>query len=75
MPMRIRSSSAGLTAQLVEALLHAQPGADRALGIVLVGDRRAEDRDERVADDLVDLTAVGHDLGREPFEACGRRCS
>ena len=50
-------------------------GADRALGVVLVRDGRAEERDERVADDLVDLAAERRDLGGEPLEACGRRGS
>ena len=40
-------------------------GADGALGVVLVGDRRAPDRHDRVADELLDRPAVQlHDLGR-----------
>ena len=58
-----------LFAHLREPLLHPQRGAHRALGVVLVRDRRAEERDERVADDLVDLAAEGGDLGGEPLEA------
>ena len=54
---------------LREALLHAQRGPDGPLGVVLVGDRRAEQRDQRVADHLVDLAAEGRDLDREPLEA------
>ncbi len=44
-------------------------GAHGALGVVLVRDRRAEQRDERVADHLVHLTAERRDLDREPLEA------
>ena len=64
-----------LVAHLGEPFLHAQRGAHRALGVVLVRDRRAEERDERVADDLVDLAAERGDLGREALEAVGRRGS
>ena len=42
---------------LGERLLHAQRGAHRPLGVVLVRGRRAEERDDRVADDLVDPSA------------------
>ena len=59
---------AGIAVELLEALLHPQPGAHRALGVVLVCDRGTEDRDERVADDLVDLPAVRDDVGGEPLE-------
>ena len=42
-----------------------QPRADRALGVVLVGDRRAPDRHDRVADELLDDPAVDlHDPRR-----------
>jgi hypothetical protein len=49
--------------------LHAQAGADRPLGVVLVGDRRAEERQQPVADHLVDATAEVGDVGGQPFEA------
>ncbi len=40
-------------------------GADGALGVVLVGDGRAPDRHDRVADELLDRAAVQlDDLGR-----------
>ena len=52
-----------------ERALHLQPAAHRPLGIVLVRDRRAEDRHELVADDLVDAAPVGRDVGRERTEA------
>ena len=52
-----------------ERLLHPQRGTDRPFGVVLVGDRRAEQRDDLVADDLVEATAEGRDVGHEPFEA------
>ena len=40
-------------------------GADRALGVVLVRDRHAEVRDDRVADVLLDRAAVALELGAE----------
>ena len=46
--------------------LHAEPGADRALGVVLVRDRRAEERHHVVADVLVDGAAVALNLLPEP---------
>ena len=39
-------------------------GPDGALGIVLVGDRRAPDRHDRVADELLDGAAVALDDSR-----------
>ncbi len=48
--------------------LHAEPGADRALLVVLVGDGRAEDRHHVVADVLVDGAAVALDLRAEPHQ-------
>ena len=41
---------------------HPQPGADGALGVVAVGERRAEDRHHRVADELLEPPAVRLDL-------------
>ena len=43
-------------------LLHREPGADGALGVVLVGDRRAEDGHHVVADVLVDPAAEADHL-------------
>ena len=50
-------------------LLHPQRGPHRPLGVVLVGDGRAEQGHDGVADDLVDPPAEGHDVGDEPLEA------
>ena len=47
---------------LVHRQLHREAGADGALGVVLVGDRGAEDRHHVVADVLVDAAAVAGDL-------------
>ena len=41
-------------------------GAHRPLGIVLVRDRRAEERHHRVADELLDRAAVALELGAQP---------
>ena len=43
-----------------------EPGPHRPLGIVLVRDRRAEDRHHRVADELLDRAAVPLELAAEP---------
>ncbi len=48
--------------------MHRNGRADRALGIVLVCDRSAEDRHDGVADVLVDRPAVALDLVRERAE-------
>jgi hypothetical protein len=53
---------------LPHRVLHAEPGADRPLGVVLVRHRRAEDRHDVVADVLVDGPAVALDLLAEPHE-------
>ena len=58
-----------LGAEPFEVFLHPERGAHRSLGVVFVGDGRAEDRHQRIADHLVDLAAVGDDVGRESFEA------
>ena len=58
-----------------ERALHLQRGPHGALGVVLVGDRRAEQRDDRVADDLVDPAAEGGDVGRRAARSTGRRGS
>ena len=64
-----------------------QRSPDGALGIVLVRDRRAEQRHDGVADELLDRPAVVFELGAEPrverrqeradilgIEALGSRC-
>ena len=43
----------------------ARHGADRALGVVLVRGRRAEERHHRVADELLDGAAVALELGAD----------
>ena len=45
------------------------PAAHGALGVVLVGDRRAEQGDDGVADDLVDPAAEVGDVGGQALEA------
>ena len=52
-----------------ERLVHAQRGPHGPLGVVLVGDRGAEQGDDLVADDLVEPAAEGGDVGDEPLEA------
>ena len=41
----------------------ASAATNGALGVVLVGDWRAEDRDDRIADELLDRAAEALDLG------------
>ena len=41
--------------------LHGERGAQRAVGVVGVGDRRAPERHDRVADELVERAAVLED--------------
>ena len=57
---------------LLHRALHRQPGAHRALGVVLVGHRGAEDAHHVVADVLVDRPAVALDLGRRAAAVRGR---
>ena len=65
---------ARLGVDLLHRLLHAQGGADRALGVVLVGHRRAEQGHDVVADVLVDGAAVALDLlAQAPQEALDHR--
>ena len=52
-----------------QRLLHPQRRPHGPLGVVLVGDRGAEQRDDGVAEQLVDLAAEGLDVGHEPLEA------
>ncbi|CAB4713400.1 unannotated protein [freshwater metagenome] len=46
-----------LTVVIAQRLLHLQRGADGPLGIVVVRDRRTEERNDAVADDLVHVPA------------------
>ncbi len=57
-----------LLVDLVHGALHGKAGADGALGVVLVGDRRAEDRHDVVADELVDGPAEAGHLLAKPLE-------
>jgi hypothetical protein len=76
----IRSSRRGpwsrsalqLAVDLAEGGLHRQRGVDGPAGVVVVGDRRPEQRHHGVADELVDRAASPDDLLDEPPEA-GRR--
>src|SRR5207245_8805321 len=54
--------------QLGDRLLHGERRAYRPFGVVLVSDRRAEDRHDRVADVLVDRAAEGLELTRQCAE-------
>ena len=61
MPMRIRMGSSRSADPLGDRSLHPQRCSHGALGVVLVGDRRAEQGDDGVAEDLVDPPAeAGH---------------
>jgi hypothetical protein len=51
-----------LLVQLLDRVEDAKPGAHRALGVVLVRDRGAEDGHDRVADELLHRAAVPLDL-------------
>ena len=52
-----------------ERALHLERRPHRPLGVVLVGDGRAEQGHDGVSDDLVDLAAERGHVGDEPFEA------
>ena len=56
-----RAAAALVVEHPADRALHAQRGADRPLGVVLVRDRRAEDRHDPVAGELVDVPAEGLD--------------
>ena len=58
-----------VSAASAEGLLHAQGGPHGPLGVVLVGDRRAEQGDDGVAHDLVDLAAEAGDVLGQAVEA------
>ena len=53
--------------QLLDRLEDPQPGTHRAFGVVLVGDRRAEDGHDRVAHELLDGSAVALEHVPHPF--------
>ena len=57
---------------LAHRRLHPEAGAHRALGVVAVRHRRAEDRHHVVADELVDVAAETLDLVAEPLEDSAR---
>ena len=63
------NGDAVLVLQVAERLLHLDRRPHGALGVVLVGDRRPEQRHQRVADDLVDLAAERLHVGRDRGEA------
>ena len=48
--------------------VHLESGAHRAFGVVLVRDRRAEQRHDRVTEHLVDPPAEALDIGHQAFE-------
>ena len=64
-----RRVGAGLGDEAGQRVLHPQRGPHGALGVVLVGDRRAEQGDDGVAEQLVDAPAERLDVGDQPFEA------
>ena len=63
-PTRICDRDADLGRDRGQRLLHPQRGAHRPFGVVLVGDRGAEERDDLVADDLVEPASEGGDVDR-----------
>ena len=58
-----RDSDAELELVLDRELADGESGADGSLGIVLVGDGSAEQRHDRVADELLDRASVALQLG------------
>ena len=52
-----------------QRLLHPQRGAHRTLGVVLVGDGRAEQREDAVTEELVDPAAERRDVVDQALEA------
>src|SRR6267378_3754301 len=56
---------------LCEELLHPDRATERALRIVLVGDRRAKDDEDRVANELFDRPVVPECFLGEVFENAG----
>ena len=62
-------SAPGLGDEAGQRVLHPQRRAHGPLGVVLVGDRRAEQGDDGVAEQLVDAAAERLDVGDEALEA------
>ncbi len=60
-------------AELLDRLEDPEPGADRALGVVLVGDGSPEDGHDRVADELLDGPAEPLDVGLHPLVVGAQR--
>ena len=54
--------------ELLERLMELQRRPDRAIGVVLVGDRCAEQRQDRIAEDLVDGAAERLDVDDQSLE-------
>ena len=54
--------------EIFERVLHLQRRAHAALGVVFVRERHTEDRDDRVTDDLVELSAERAHVGDEALE-------
>ena len=70
-PQRELHAELGLdpAVQLRHRRLHTEGRSHRPLSVVLVGDRRAEHRHHRVADELVDTPAETLDLACQPIQA------
>ncbi len=52
-----------------ERVVHLQRRPDGPIGIILVGDRRAEQREDAVTEDFVDTAAEAGDVGDQALEA------
>ena len=63
------AGKAGRADEVGERRLHPQRRPHRAFGVVLVSDRRAEQGEDAVAEDLVDPAAEGGDVVDEQLEA------
>ena len=63
-----RPPEAILGAECGQRLLHRQRRPNGAVGVVLVGDRRPEQGEDPVAEDLVDAAAIGLDVLDHPLE-------
>ena len=71
---RQRALALQLTSVVLEGALDAERGAHRPLGMVLVGDRRTEERHDAVAEKLVHRTFVPMDLGQHELERACHQC-
>ena len=69
-PARAR---AGAGVELRDGRDEVERGPDRALGVVLVRDRRPPDRHDRVADELLDRAAVALDQPLAGLEVAGEQ--